>query len=177
MKVRACMTTNPAAAQPLTRLGEALELMALHGLRHLPVAEGDGRFVGLICEYDVHAAISEEGDVILDRGVRSITRMHTPTLQGDDSVEDAWALLSRSPGLNPLPIVADGMLVGTVSQRDLLRAMGGLPKVTKPPNGKRPQAGGGWAWSSATTDHHHTRGRAREGDGAAAGGEGRSPLV
>jgi len=139
MKVRACMTTDPVAAQPRTRVGEALEMMTRHGLRYLPVMDEDRRFVGVVSECDVRAAMSNGGDVILDRGVLSVTKEFAPTLRGDDSVEDAWELLSRSPGLNPLPIVTDGRLEGTVSQRELLRAMGGLPKEPAP-NDRLPHA-------------------------------------
>jgi acetoin utilization protein AcuB len=136
MNVRACMTINPVVAKPLMRLGDALELMSRRQLRHLPVIEADGTFVGMICDYDIRAAVSADGDEALERGVLALTELGTPILGGDDSTEKAWATLSRSPGSNPLPVVTDGKLEGTVSQHDLLRAMAGLPRPAESGNGE-----------------------------------------
>jgi CBS-domain-containing membrane protein len=136
------MRTNPVAAQSVARLGEALELMTRHGLRHLPVIEADGTFVGIISDHDIRAALSEEGKDVPERGVLSIANLDSPTLGGDSSVEKAWALLSRSPGSNPLPVVTGGKLEGTVSQHELLRALAGLPPQSEPLNeGEGPMRG------------------------------------
>ena len=135
MNVRACMTLNPVVAKPLMRLGDAVELMGRHRLRHLPVIETDGTFVGVICDHDVRAVVSADGDKVLERGVLALTELGPPTLAGDDSTEKAWAVLSRSPGSNPLPVVTAGKLEGTVSQHDLLRALAGLPRKAEPVTG------------------------------------------
>lgn len=125
MKVHECMTINPVTAQPLTRLSEAQRLMALHGLRHLPVVEPDGTFVGVIYEHDIRKAMSVDGDQANVRGILGIVKQGTPTLDRDSTVDDAWATLARSPGSNPLPVLFRGTLEGTVSHHDLLRALAG----------------------------------------------------
>jgi acetoin utilization protein AcuB len=132
MKVRTCMTTNPVAAPSVTRLGAALELMTRHALRHLPVIEADGTFVGIVRDHDIRAVLSEDGEHVLERGVLSIATVGSPTLGGDSSVDEAWALLSRLPAFNPMPVVTGGKLEGTVSQHELLRALAGLPPLAEP---------------------------------------------
>ncbi len=138
MNVGTCMTLNPVTAQPLTRLKEALELMSRHGVRHVPVIEDDGKYMGVVSEHDIQSVLSEGGDEALERSVLSITKLTGPTLDSGKSIDDAWAMLSRSPGLNPLPVVTNGKLEGTVSQHDLLRAMAGLPPQAEPPIDEEP---------------------------------------
>jgi hypothetical protein len=132
------MTVNPVTTQPLTRLKDALELMSRRGLRHLPVVGADREYVGLVSEHDIRTAWNGNGDEALERGVLSVTKLSAPTLDSAKSIEDAWAMLSRSPGLNPLPVVTDGKLEGTVSQHDLLRAMAGLPPQAEPRDDEEP---------------------------------------
>lgn len=128
MNVRDCMTTNPVTARSEVRLSETLELMKAYNLRHLPVIEGDGRFVGIVKRGDVEATLAEAGGRSADRGILGVVELGTPIMRSDESTEHAWTLLSRSPGLNPLPVIQDGRLVGTVSQHELLRALAGLPR-------------------------------------------------
>lgn len=130
MKVTECMRTDAVHVEPGTRLGAVIELMLSNGLRHIPVVDEDRKFIGIVRIHELRAALAEGGDDAGDggdRGILSITELGTPTLHGDESTENAWALLSRSPGFSPLPVVADGRLVGTVSHLELLRAMAGLP--------------------------------------------------
>jgi CBS domain-containing protein len=119
------MTTNPVTLRPETRLSEALGSMKRHGLRNLPVIETDRRFVGVVRQHDIEKEIRKEA-AAAERGVLGIAILVTPTLNGNESMEKAWAVLSRSPGSNPLPVVESGRLEGTVSQHELLRAMAGL---------------------------------------------------
>ncbi len=127
MDVRKCMTTRPVTASANSPLADALELMAQHGLRHIPVIETGRRFVGVIHECDVRTALKAEVGDAPQRDVLNVTRLGTPTLHGGEEVQEVWNLLSRSPWLDPLPVLRNGKLVGTVSHHDLLRALAGLP--------------------------------------------------
>ncbi len=129
--VAECMCRRPVQVEPTTRLKEAVEKMARHGLRHVAVVEPDGTFIGIISYHDVRTALTDGSDGVEDRGVLSVTKLGTPTLTVDATTEEAWALLSRAPGLNPLPVLQNGKLAGTVSQHDLLRALAGLPPLER----------------------------------------------
>jgi CBS domain-containing protein len=109
------------------RLAETLELMRAYSLRHLPVVDDEGRFVGVVNGRDVEAELTASGGLAAERGILGIVELGTPSLHGDESIENVWARLARAPGLNPLPVIQDGKLIGTVSQHELLRALAGLP--------------------------------------------------
>jgi CBS domain-containing protein len=55
--VREIATTDPVTVQPDRSIAEALQLMARHQVRRLPVVEG-GRLVGVVAQADV----AREGD-------------------------------------------------------------------------------------------------------------------
>jgi CBS domain-containing protein len=64
--VREIASTNLVTIDPQQDLGEALQLMAQHQVRRLPVVEEDGRLVGVVAQADVaeHAASSETGRMV-----------------------------------------------------------------------------------------------------------------
>lgn len=57
--VESIMTADPRTLAPDDSLPEALELMRLHGFRHLPVVE-DGRPVAMVSVRDLHAAVQRQ---------------------------------------------------------------------------------------------------------------------
>ncbi len=128
MNVQDCMTTDPLTAYTGMNLREALDMMRRSGMRHLPVVAEGMSYLGIIKLCDVESALAQVGDDADGLGVDGVIELCTPALRGDESTDDVWALLARSPGLTPLPIVRDGILIGTVSQHELLRAMACLPQ-------------------------------------------------
>jgi CBS domain-containing protein len=64
--VREIASTNLVTIDPQQDLGEALQLMAQHQVRRLPVVEEDGRLVGVVAQADVaeHAVSSETGRMV-----------------------------------------------------------------------------------------------------------------
>lgn len=57
--VEAIMSPDPRTLAPDDSVPEALELMRLHGFRHLPVVE-DGRPVAMVSVRDLHAAVQRQ---------------------------------------------------------------------------------------------------------------------
>jgi CBS domain-containing protein len=64
--VREVASTDVVTVDPEQGLGEALQLMAKHQVRRLPVVEEDGRLVGVVAQADVaqHAEPSETGRMV-----------------------------------------------------------------------------------------------------------------
>lgn len=64
--VRDIASTDLVTIDPQQDLGEALQLMAQHQVRRLPVVEEDGRLVGVVAQADVaeHAPSSETGRMV-----------------------------------------------------------------------------------------------------------------
>lgn len=57
--VETIMTAEPRTLAPDDSVAEALELMRMHGFRHLPVVE-DGRPVAMVSVRDLHAAVQKQ---------------------------------------------------------------------------------------------------------------------
>ena len=51
------MTRNPDTLDPDDTAGDALTLMQSRGYRHLPVADDDGRVIGMVSIRDLYAAV------------------------------------------------------------------------------------------------------------------------
>ncbi|MEO5337450.1 MAG: CBS domain-containing protein [Magnetospirillum sp. WYHS-4] len=51
------MTRNPDTLAPADTARDALELMHVRGIRHLPVTQDDGHVVGMVSMRDLHAAV------------------------------------------------------------------------------------------------------------------------
>jgi CBS domain-containing protein len=64
--VREVASSDVVTVNPQQGLGEALQLMAQHQVRRLPVVEEDGRLVGVVAQADVaeHAEPSETGRMV-----------------------------------------------------------------------------------------------------------------
>ena len=64
--VREVASKDVVTVDPEQGLGEALQLMAQHQVRRLPVVEEDGRLVGVVAQADVaeHADPSETGRMV-----------------------------------------------------------------------------------------------------------------
>ena len=143
MLVRQVMTANPIRIAPGASLHEAAEVFAESDASALMVADGDGRLVGVLSEGDLIramlpdlAAIRGAGGSLLDalrvfveHGAQLAERPITPYVitqpitvaPGDHVAMVATILMQRM--IHRLPVVDDGILVGTVSRSDVCRAV------------------------------------------------------
>jgi CBS domain-containing protein len=64
--VREVASSNVVTVNPQQGLNDALQLMAKHQVRRLPVVEEDGRLIGVVAQADVaeHAEPSETGRMV-----------------------------------------------------------------------------------------------------------------
>ena len=136
------MSRPALTVQPETPLKDVARLLVEHRISGLPVVDRDGRVVGVISEADL--LLKEQGPAAvphrhLERlfGESPATRlrlakveattageaMSSPavTITGDRPIAEAAGLMTRG-GINRLPVVEDGVLVGVVSRADLVRA-------------------------------------------------------
>ena len=129
------MSTPVVTVAPSDPLEAAFELIAEQRIGCLPVVE-EGRLVGVITEVDVLQGYCDAcriGRIPTDRDER-LEDVLTPqplTIGADDCGSDAERLL-REARIRHLPVVADGHLVGVVSDRDvrLERGRGRLDLAT-----------------------------------------------
>ncbi len=140
MKVKDVMTAEVMTVQPGTSLKEVARLLVESRISGLPVVDADGRVLGVISEADVlmkeaGAGRSRGGplawlldplDVVerlkLDARVAGEAMTSPPvTIESTRPVAVAAELMIEQ-GINRLPVLDQGKLVGIVTRADLVRA-------------------------------------------------------
>ncbi len=135
------MEKNPTAARPDMHLSEVVAMMCRRHVRALPVADDDGRLVGVVTETDLFlkekgVPFSLEkvttllGEPVTDHlaGLEQCHRVtvaevmtdHPVSIPPDTTLEDA-AMLMHKRRLSVLPVVDGERLVGMVYRINLLQ--------------------------------------------------------
>jgi CBS domain-containing protein len=136
MRVRQLMTENVVTVEPDASLRDAAALLVQHRISGLPVVSG-GKVVGVLSEGDIVMKTSggnERGgllawlfDVDIDSeriAARTVSdAMSSPvvTIAPSRPVHEA-ARLMIDDGVNRLPVVDEGRLLGIVTRADIVRA-------------------------------------------------------
>jgi CBS domain-containing protein len=150
MNVRDVMTSDVVTVLPGQSLKEVARLLAERGISGVPVEDGTGSVLGVISEGDL--LIRENGthprrggplawfldplDVVdrlkLGERVAGEAMSSPPLTIGADRSVRAAAALMLAEGVNRLPVIEAGKLVGIVTRADLVRAFAGEPAVARP---------------------------------------------
>jgi acetoin utilization protein AcuB len=124
------MTSDPITIDPHTTLPEANRLMRDCNVRRLPVVE-NGKLIGIVTLGDVREAspanatslsIYELNYQLARLAVESIMARDPFTVSPDTSIEAA-ARLMLEHRIGGLPVVADGRLVGIITESDIFRML------------------------------------------------------
>lgn len=136
MKVREIMQKEVATLGLEDSLDVAEDIMTLGRVRHLPVLAGNRHLVGLVTQRDLLKASvasvlelsrSVEHDWLKAIPVRLVMSTELLTVSPNDTLNEALQLMiSRKFGC--LPVVADGKLVGLLTETDCLQVLAGLLK-------------------------------------------------
>lgn len=130
MNVADVMTHAVVTVEPGVSLKEAARLLAANRVSGLPVVTSEGAVLGIVSEADVLAKESEvagnaprtEGHGLLDARVVGEAMM-APALTIEPSSRIVVAAKTMvEHGVNRLPVVENGKLVGIVTRADLVRA-------------------------------------------------------
>ena len=126
--VRSLMTLPVVSVGRNTRCDEADASMERHGIRHLPVLDGD-RLVGIVSRHDLTRSALAFALGYGERGrakllhtiaVKEVMRETPITVGPEQSVAQAARLL-LDHRIGCLPVVEEERLVGIVTTSDLLR--------------------------------------------------------
>ncbi|WP_410659356.1 HPP family protein [Amycolatopsis sp. lyj-112] len=113
------MTSPAVATSSATPARDAVAVLVDHGFAGLPVVDAEGGVVGTFTEFDALRGAKERGN-----GTTVGDLMTSPVevvVPGTDVTEISSRMLTGR--LRCLPVVEDGVLVGVVSRRDLLRPL------------------------------------------------------
>jgi acetoin utilization protein AcuB len=119
MKISALMIPDPITITESASIPDALELMKLNSIRHLPVIAADNVLSGFVTLADLRQGLipSMVGDVSL-----SDLMIRDPiTVSPDDEIEIAAQLIYRHK-ISGIPVVQNNTLVGIITETDILRA-------------------------------------------------------
>jgi CBS domain-containing protein len=124
--VKDLMTPNPFTIGVEATVGEAATLMETRRVRHIPIADLDGRLLGLVSQRDllrVAWQMSTDGDPESwrDASIADVMRTELETVQPHELARDA-ARMILSSRRSCLPVVdAEGLLVGILTEADYVR--------------------------------------------------------
>lgn len=139
MLVADVMTRRPTTVSPETSLRDAAAVLLDQGVSGLPVADGEGRLVGIITEADFVARQAERDDsgrhrllgALLGRErsalasaelVRDVMATKVQTVRETDTVAGVAHIMLQH-NVKRLPVVdEEGRLVGIVSRADVVRS-------------------------------------------------------
>lgn len=122
------MTPNPITIAYRETVGKAMEMMARHDIRRLPVIK-DGKLVGIVSDRDlrqmggrpsVKLPESDRDKAYLQLPVEEAMTLNVITIRERQSVQDAIALMVKHK-ISGLPVLdSDRALVGMLSEQDVL---------------------------------------------------------
>ena len=112
------MVSDPITITENASIQEAIELMKINSIRHLPVVSKDNQLKGFITLADLKQGLipSMLGDVSLGDLI-----IKNPIVVGpDDDIEDAAQLIYKHK-IGGMPVVENHKLVGIITATDILR--------------------------------------------------------
>jgi acetoin utilization protein AcuB len=132
MKIKSLMVPDPITVTEGATIAEAIALMKVNAIRHLPVVDEQCRLRGFLTLADLKQGLipSMVGPLTLcDLMIREPI-----TISPESDIETAARLIYRHK-IGGLPVVKSGRLVGIITETDILRAfidmMGLLGRSTR----------------------------------------------
>ena len=128
-RVRDYMTKDPLTLREDDLLRQAVEIVMVRRVRHIPVLDGRGALVGIVTDRDVQgtlpsplsAAAPEEYEALLETTpIERIMTKSVITVGPDDLAAEAVETLLASR-IDGLPVLENDRLVGIFTVRDALR--------------------------------------------------------
>jgi CBS domain-containing protein len=145
-RVKDIMTSDVISVSPETEIVSAARIMIEKRINGLPVVDGKGKVVGILCQSDLVAQqksvpipslfslmdgfmpltslkrIEKEVEKIAALTVAQAMTPKPSTVTPDTGIEEVAALMVDK-GFHTLPVVQDGKLVGVVGKEDVLKTL------------------------------------------------------
>lgn len=136
MIVEQIMKKDIVKLTPEATIAEAIETMAEHHIRHIPIVAGNDRLAGIVTDRDIKDAspsIFQPGDnkEELKKPLKSIMKTDVITGHPLDFVEEISSIFYEHK-IGCLPIIKHGKLVGIITETDLLHTFVQLTGANQP---------------------------------------------
>jgi len=118
MKIHSLMIPNPITITSQASISEAIELMKINSIRHLPVVAKNNMLQGFITLADLKQGLIPS--MLGDLNLRDLMIKDPVTVSPDDDIEFAAQLIYNHK-IGGMPVVKDGRLAGIITATDILR--------------------------------------------------------
>ena len=118
MKIQALMISDPITITAHASISEAIELMKINSIRHLPVVSRKKLLEGFLTLADLKQGLIPS--MLGDLNLQDLMIKEPITVHPDDDVEIAAQLIYKHK-IGGMPVVDNGRLVGIITATDILR--------------------------------------------------------
>ena len=118
MKIHSLMIPNPITITAQASISEAIELMKINSIRHLPVVAKNNMLQGFITLADLKQGLIPS--MLGDLNLQDLMIKDPVTVSPDDDIEFAAQLIYNHK-IGGMPVVKDGQLTGIITATDILR--------------------------------------------------------
>lgn len=112
------MVPDPITISARASISEAIELMKINSIRHLPVVSEENILEGFLTLADLKQGLIPS--MLGDLNLRDLMIKEPITVSPDDDVEIAAQLIYKHK-IGGMPVVDNGQLVGIITATDILR--------------------------------------------------------
>ena len=119
MKISALMIPNPITITENASISEAIELMKVNSIRHLPVVSGENRLQGFVTLADLKQGLIPS--MVGDLSLQDLMVKNPIIVDPDDDIEIAAQLIYKHK-IGGIPVIKDNKVVGILTESDILRA-------------------------------------------------------
>jgi CBS domain-containing protein len=110
------------SVEPDATVQDALSLLSAHNVGALLVMDARGKVNGILSERDIVRKVSMRTRSADEIKVREIMTVKVLYVDASQSVEECMALMNEK-GIRHLPVYENGVLLGLISVRDVLRTV------------------------------------------------------
>jgi acetoin utilization protein AcuB len=118
MKIHSLMVPDPITVTLHTSISEAIELMKINSIRHLPVVSENNHLEGFLTLADLKQGLIPS--MVSDLSLKDLMIKDPFTVDPDQEIEYAAQLIYNHK-IGGLPVVKGNKLVGIITAADILR--------------------------------------------------------
>ena len=119
MKINSLMIPDPITITENTSIREAIELMKINSIRHLPVVAKGDKLKGFLTLADLKQGLLPS--MLGDLSLKDLIIKNPIVVRPDDDIEIAAQLIYKHK-IGGMPVVQNDKLVGIITGTDILRA-------------------------------------------------------
>ena len=118
MKINSLMIPDPITITENTSIREAIELMKINSIRHLPVVAKGDKLKGFLTLADLKQGLLPS--MLGDLSLKDFIIKNPIVVRPDDDIEIAAQLIYKHK-IGGMPVVQNDKLVGIITETDILR--------------------------------------------------------